>query len=638
MCQMRSWRLGLLAVIASVTMGGSARAAAWSSVRSSHVVVVGDAPAGRLRDVSVEFERFRGALEGVLPNTPLVDTAPTVIVVLATDRTMRPFKPVREGKVLDDVSAVALPGDDINYVVVSDEAGDAASQLARAAYGTMLLRSTIPGAPLWAVSGLSRYYSTFAMSNDGTSAVLGAAPRPLLARARERLLPVESLLAAGYNSALYRDDDEREVFDASCWALVHYLATQRPQGVAGLSTYLGMTMRGLPAVQSFNDTFQLEPAALTTALRQHVDRASAATISVSMADRGPAATPEPVEVLTDAHTQARMADILVSLSRDVQAELALAPALAATPPPSYAFVARGRLRLRQRRVADAWPDLVRAAEQNLGDYATQFLVGTTALRLAGDRPSEADRPRLLIGHRALAKAVQLQPESAEALYAQARSQSLLDADLGVARAAAERAAELGPGREEYRLLVAQIALRQGDRAAAREAIGTLAARASRLEMVQRARTILAEVAKAESAAVAEARASEPNEASPPRADAPGAGGGASGGGYELMLRVTASGEQRGLGRVASIECGPLGVVFYVTLGGRNVRLFARAFEAVEFITYRDSVGGSVACGAQTSLDHVFVTWRPPAAATTRMGSAYDGEVVAVEMLPRDYTP
>jgi tetratricopeptide (TPR) repeat protein len=638
MRQVGSWGRGLLAVIASVTMGGSAHAAAWSSVRSSHVVVVGDAPAARLRDVSLEFERFRGALEGVLPNTPLVDTAPTVVVLLASDRAMRSFKPVREGKVQDDVSALALPGDDINYVVLSDEAGEPARQIALGAYAAMLLRSTIPGAPLWVVSGLGRYYSTFAASAEGKSAVVGTPPRTLLARARERLLSIESILAAGYNSALYRDDDEREIFEASCWALVHYLATQRPQGVAGLSTYLGMTMRGLPAVQAFSDTFRLEPAELTAALRQHVGRATAATTSIPLGDRAPAATPEPVEVLTDAHTQARIADIFVSLSRDVQAELALTPALAAMPPPAYAFLARGRLRLRQRRAADAWPDLVRAAEQSLDDYATQFLVGMTALRLAGDRPSDADRPRLMVGHRALERAVQLQPESAEALYAQARSQSLLGTDLGVARAAAEKAAELGPGREEYRLLVAQIALRQGDRSAAREAIGTLAARASRLEIVQRARTILAEVAKAESASAAEARASEPDEASPSRAEAPSVAGGTRGGGYELMLRATASAEQRGLGTVASIECGPLGVVFYVTLGGRHVRLFARAFEAVEFITYRDSVGGSVACGAQKSLDHVFVTWRPPASATTRMGSAYDGEVVAVEMLPRDYTP
>lgn len=105
-----------------------------------------------------------------------------------------------------------------------------------------------------------------------------------------------------------------------------------------------------------------------------------------------------------------------------------------------------------------------------------------------------------------------------------------------------------------------------------------------------------------------------------------------------MLRPTASAEQRALGTVTSIDCGALGTLFYTRLGGRNVRLFARALEAVEFITYRDNLGGSVACGPQGTLDHVFVTWRPASNATSQMGRAYDGEIVAVEMLPRDYTP
>lgn len=637
-CRLRGTTLAVAAVLA---IGAPAHAAPWSAIRSTHVSVVGDAPDARLRDVALQLERFREVVEQAFPNIRALDLAPTVVVVFETDRAMRPFKPVREGKVQDGVGGVVLPGDDQHHLVFSLEAGAPGFETVLSEYATLLVRSTIPGAPLWVSNGLGRYYGTFATASDGKGASIGLAPTRLLARARERILPVETVLAAGYNSTLSRDDGQKDAFDASCWALVHYLISSTPEGMPGVSTYLGMTMRGAPATQAFKDAFHVEPAELTAKLRQYVSRPGLESTVVPFGDRPATSRTVPAVALSDAQMHAHLADIFVSASRDVQAEQAFGLAFAAPSPPARAYIARGRLRLRQRRPIEAWPDLARAAELDVDDAATQFLLGFSALSWASGRSATIDRVRLEAALRALERATTLQPEWAEAWHARARTLVLLGDDLPAARLAIEHAAELGPGREEYRLLLAQVALGQRDTSAAREALGTLAARASRLEIVQRARTILAEIAKAENAdpSARGDRGAPVPRAADEAADSSGAPPSSEHRGtYELMLRALASGEQRVLGAVTTIDCGPLGVLFYVRTASASLRLFTPAFDAVEFITYRDAVGGSIACGPQSTLDHVFVSFRPRGSARTKMGGAYDGEVLAVEMLPRDYTP
>jgi hypothetical protein len=45
--------------------------------------------------------------------------------------------------------------------------------------------------------------------------------------------------------------------------------------------------------------------------------------------------------------------------------------------------------------------------------------------------------------------------------------------------------------------------------------------------------------------------------------------------------------------------------------------------------------GNVGCGARTPADPVYATFRPAAAGAAAKS---DGEIVAVEFVPRDYSP
>lgn len=79
----------------------------------------------------------------------------------------------------------------------------------------------------------------------------------------------------------------------------------------------------------------------------------------------------------------------------------------------------------------------------------------------------------------------------------------------------------------------------------------------------------------------------------------------------------------------SIECGRSGIVIAIRAGQEIVRAQADAFELVDFITYRSTQGGSVACGAQPEVP-ALLTWRPDTSGPPI--------AVALELLPDGFVP
>jgi hypothetical protein len=92
--------------------------------------------------------------------------------------------------------------------------------------------------------------------------------------------------------------------------------------------------------------------------------------------------------------------------------------------------------------------------------------------------------------------------------------------------------------------------------------------------------------------------------------------------------VLEKGEHRLEGALERISCPPnAGVVFHVATVTGAERLSAPKFEAVEFITYRGDLSGSINCGPLKEAMRVYVTWRQGAGPADRV-------VIAVEFLPK----
>lgn len=96
-----------------------------------------------------------------------------------------------------------------------------------------------------------------------------------------------------------------------------------------------------------------------------------------------------------------------------------------------------------------------------------------------------------------------------------------------------------------------------------------------------------------------------------------------------VFRNTKPDEQRVEGLLQRIDCSLRGAVtFVLQAGDEMVRMSAPKLKDVDFITYRDDVGGDVKCGALKEPMRVYVTSRDPAKPNGAR------TVVAVEFLPK----
>ena len=100
----------------------------------------------------------------------------------------------------------------------------------------------------------------------------------------------------------------------------------------------------------------------------------------------------------------------------------------------------------------------------------------------------------------------------------------------------------------------------------------------------------------------------------------------------LGLREVRAGETRVFGVFAAVECAKGGLVLRIESERRVLRLSARSFEEIEFISHRKNGPNGVACGEQRPLFPVLATFR----AGDQPG--VDGKAVAIEVVEDDYLP
>ncbi len=101
----------------------------------------------------------------------------------------------------------------------------------------------------------------------------------------------------------------------------------------------------------------------------------------------------------------------------------------------------------------------------------------------------------------------------------------------------------------------------------------------------------------------------------------------------LGLRAVRSGEVRAEGDLAEIACRADGMVMTVKAEDREIRVTARTFADVDFVSFRSDKPGTISCGPRKPGDRVYVTWRPPAPGEKPPAAGIAGMAVAIEFLP-----
>jgi tetratricopeptide (TPR) repeat protein len=446
----------------------------WTSVRTRNLFLISNASPEQLRSVAAWLELFNDAFTTLVSKPVFSSGTRTVGIIFRSDQDFTPFKPQYQGKPAD-VAGYFQPGEDVNYIALSLERGSRDPlNAAFHEYVHLYVRDNLPQAPLWLNEGLAEFYSTFELSAG--EPIVGKPIQSYLALLRNsELLPLSELFTVNNASAHYNERDKRGIFYAESWALVHYLMlADNGERKSQLSRFLGLLAAGGSAENSFNMAFQTSLPAMERELSDHVRRNSFPSQRASLGRGGYGATE--VQALSEAEADCYLGDLLLHLGREADAEKYFVQALSLDPNLVAAHAALGMLRVRQGRIAEAGRHLQRAVSHS-DNHLVHFYYAYALSRQGMDNSGRvetysAELIRLMRSH--LNTSIKLNPNFMESYHLLAFVNLVANEQLEQSVDLVKRGLALEPQRQDLKLTLAQIYLKQGNEEAARRILESLA--------------------------------------------------------------------------------------------------------------------------------------------------------------------
>src|SRR5215218_4290115 len=304
----------------------------WRSVRTNHLLVIGNADAENLRQVAVWLEFFHSAFARLVSRNVIDSSIPTTVIVFRDDASFTPFKPGYQGR-LKVISGFFLPGDDVNYIALSlDESGNPYTT-AFHEYVHLHLKDNIPGAPVWLNEGLAELYETLQFS--GSDALIGTAKPSYLYLLRQAdMLPLKTLFSVGTDSPHYNEQDKAGIFYGESWALVHYLMLGDRARQDQFKQFLQRVGRGDDAAKAIEATYGITLDTLEEELRSYIQRGNITAQRITGVDNPQtygSYTATQRSSLTDSEASYYLADLLLHSGREGVAERGFKQSIAMDP-------------------------------------------------------------------------------------------------------------------------------------------------------------------------------------------------------------------------------------------------------------------------------------------------------------------
>ncbi len=614
----------------------------WTAVRSRNFNLVGNASERDIRQVAARMEQFREVFLNLFPGLLLASPVPTTVIVFKSDSSFKPYKPVADGKMVD-AAGYFQSGRDVNYIALTiDSQSEDPFLTIFHEYVHLLVNNTLGRAsiPPWFNEGLAEYYSTFEVENS-RKVYLGKPQMTHLALLRNNnLMPLGTLLSTDYHSLERNKHEERGLFYAQSWALVHYLiqgneGRRRPH----LKKFLDLLLRNSPVEQAFREAFQMDYGTLEKQLKEYVQRKSH-RVDVAYFDK-------PLEfdsmmsssALTEAQGRAYLGDLLFHTQRNKEATVKLKEALALDPELAMAHASLGMALMEQKRLTDAKQHLKKAVAAKSANFLAHYYYayvlsreGMDADEVVTDYPVETAR----LMRAELQKAIELKPDFAESYHLLAFINLVRNENLDDALELIQKAISLSPGTEEYVFVLTEIHVRKQDFVAARKVIEPLAESASDSRIRNTAQGLVNSIVKLQERAADYQRVLTASQGSNVSGASHFSDGqqGAQVNSYAYLedaLRKPKTGEKRVQGFLNRIDCTK-GIIFTLKVADRVLKFSARKFEDLAITTFTGEVSGELTCGARKTPEWIILTYKP--APNTRAKT--EGEPVAIEFVPKDF--
>ena len=225
----------LLALIGWSAMSGSVSSRAaertWIQVASPNFTVVSDAGEKSAARAAWQFEQVRALLHRLWPWARIATGKPVVIFAARDENTMKSLAPAFwEGRGGVRPASVFTSGPDRHYIAVRTDVNEPDSLEANPYFTSywsfvyITLESSFERElPMWLGRGLSDLFAN-TIVRDKDVQVGRVVPWHLQTLREGSRLRLPAVLAADRESRQARREDESRLYDASAWALVHYLA------------------------------------------------------------------------------------------------------------------------------------------------------------------------------------------------------------------------------------------------------------------------------------------------------------------------------------------------------------------------------------------------------------------------------
>jgi tetratricopeptide (TPR) repeat protein len=446
--------------------GLAAGAETWFEVKTPNFTVVSNAGEGTAQGTASEFEQVRAAYAKVLPWVHLTQSRPTVVLVLNNTAALRRWAPGYFVKGGIDVVSGSVAGADREYVLLrtdslaDDKRVTTYYNLYRAYLALLLSTSLERRLPLWLSSGLSDVLGNITVRDKD---VLIGRPVPWEFRYfnQHGRLPLKAILDARRDSPLVEKEDQRDLFDAQCYVLVHYLLFgDRGTQAAKLNRFQELWLAGRTQDQALSEAFG-DLAVLEQAQPRYATSAVLSYAQIPIEAKIAAARP-PARPMASAEVAGLQAAVHVAMGRQEEARAAIREGRGSDPRSPVSYDAEGLLadRDNDRPLAtQAYAQAVELGSTNAHSYYRAAQLSWTAGR---------DVATLAVVRQRLERAIELNASYASA-YSFLADVLVQQGDGRAAVTQAQRAVDIEPGMSYHRLALARALQQLGRTEEARRA-------------------------------------------------------------------------------------------------------------------------------------------------------------------------
>ena len=241
--------------------------------------------------------------------------------------------------------------------------------------------------PVWLNEGLAEYYGSYTLVDRGRAATLGRPRAEHILLLRERYLPIGELLTVDQSSPMYNEGARRSIFYAESWAATHYLMTTRPNGAAGINSYVNLAAEGRAPAEAFYNAFGATPEEFDKEMKVYLRglrfMLQRFTFPGEDCHRRTVAWHRP---MTPAEVEAWLATAQLRVKRVDEASPRIERAASAAPPTAAGQIGLGLLRLERQQMSEALDAFRRAAE--LAPMTSRF---STSAAFRASAPIRRDR-------------------------------------------------------------------------------------------------------------------------------------------------------------------------------------------------------------------------------------------------------